>query len=148
MSAFEEINGIKQIDPQSLIELSLSFAIEENMTNRQAAEHICSELRSFMDDNNIVITPSNSHMDAFPSNLISFMTNTLPAGDSHTGLNGCVMKEIEPYIKPLVDKLTGMGCPPELAAKSANRILDNIIVVEGFGRSRYRFHEMPKSNKD
>jgi hypothetical protein len=55
MSAFEKINGITRIDPQSLIELSLSFAKEEKMTNRAAAKHICRELWSFMKETDTAI---------------------------------------------------------------------------------------------
>jgi hypothetical protein len=70
MSAFEKLNGVKQIDPQSLIELSLSFAKEVNMTNRAAAEHICCELRAFMKEMDAVITLKDLDIDQ--SNHISF----------------------------------------------------------------------------
>ncbi|MDR0575608.1 MAG: hypothetical protein LBG96_16575 [Tannerella sp.] len=70
MSAFEKINGIRQIDPQSLIELSLSFAREEGMNQRETAKHICRELRDFMQETNTVIT-AREFSECY-SNFVSF----------------------------------------------------------------------------
>ena len=72
-----------------------------------------------------------------------FLTDTLLTEDSYElNLEGAI-EEIEPYIKPLVNKLIEMKCPPQLASESVNRIFDNFFVIDGFGGDRYRFIKNP-----
>lgn len=99
-----------------------------------------------------VVDSSNTlNSEEFKSRVLfvyRFLTNTLLTEDSHElNISGDIKEEIEPYIKPLINKLIEMKCPPELASESANRIFDNFFTMEGFGGNRYRFIKNPDTSQ-